>query len=108
MEERLSTTRQRFAQVAEASVTRRRERLDGLDRLRMTLGYTQTLARGYAVIRSGEDVLTRKSQAEAQAALEIEFSDGRLGVTPTGAAPKPATKKPAKKPEPGGGQGSLF
>jgi exodeoxyribonuclease VII large subunit len=108
MEERLSTASERFAQVADASVTRRRERLDGLERLRMTLGYTQTLARGYAVIRAGEAVLTEKAQAEAQAALEIEFADGRLGVTPTGATPKAAARKPPNKAGPGGGQGSLF
>ncbi|MEJ6389525.1 exodeoxyribonuclease VII large subunit [Gymnodinialimonas ulvae] len=108
MEERLSTATERFAQVAEASVMRRRAQLEGLERLRTTLGYKQTLARGYAVIRSGEAVLTEKAQAQAQAALEIEFADGRLGVTPTGATPKPAAKKPAKTPKPGGGQGSLF
>ena len=108
MEEGLRSTSARFSQVAGASVERRRERLDALERLRMTLGYTQTLARGYAVIRSGDVVLTQKAEAEAHAALEIEFADGRLGVTPTGAAPKAAPKKLAKKPEPGGGQGSLF
>jgi exodeoxyribonuclease VII large subunit len=108
MEEGLRSTAARFTQVAGASVLRRRERLDALDRLRMTLGYTQTLARGYAVIRSGDVVLTQKAAAEAHAALEIEFADGRLGVTPTGVTPKAAPKKPAKKPEPGGGQGSLF
>lgn len=110
MEERLRTASDRFAQVAEASVLRRRERLDGLERLRTTLGYKQTLARGYAVIRSGEAVLTAKAQAKAQAALEIEFADGRLGVTPTGATPKAAAKQPAPQPKtkPGGGQGSLF
>ena len=111
MDERLAQAASRFGQVAEASVTRRRERLAGLERLRQTLGYTQTLARGYAVIRSGEAVLTRKAEAETHAALEIEFKDGRLGVTPTGAtpkaAPKPAPKTPPKKSDPGG-QGSLF
>ncbi len=108
MEEGLRTNATRFAQVAETSVARRRDQLAGLDRLRQTLGYTQTLARGYAVIRSGEAVLTQKAEAEAHPALEIEFSDGRMGVTPTGAALKAATKRPTKKVEPGGGQGSLF
>ncbi|MEX3014462.1 exodeoxyribonuclease VII large subunit [Gymnodinialimonas hymeniacidonis] len=108
MEEGLRTTSARFAQVAEVSVARRREKMESLERLRTTLGYKQTLARGYAVIRSGEAVLTQKAEAEAHPALEIEFSDGRLGVTPTGAAPKAAPRKTPKKPEPGGGQGSLF
>lgn len=106
MEERLRAAGTRFAQAAAVSVSRRRDRLDALDRLRQTLGYKETLGRGYAVIRAGEQVLTTKQAASAHAALEIEFSDGRLGVTPTGATPKPA--KVVKKPAKPGGQGSLF
>ncbi len=54
-------------------------RLDGLERLRQTLGYAATLRRGYAVIR-GDDggVVTTKVKAGTNAALEIEFSDGKL------------------------------
>lgn len=110
MEERLATTRARFVQVAQASVTKRREALDGLERLRRTLGYTETLGRGYAVIRAGEAVLTTRADAASLAALEIEFSDGRLGVTPTGAttpAPKKASPKANNTP-PKANQGSLF
>ncbi|WP_341862216.1 exodeoxyribonuclease VII large subunit [Gymnodinialimonas sp. 57CJ19] len=117
MEEQLAAVRARFAQAAVQSVSRRREALDGLERLRRTLGYQETLGRGYAVIRAGEDVLTTKAQAEGHAAMEIQFADGRLGVTPTGATPKAAPKKSGKagaksgggKPKPPeGGQGSLF
>jgi exodeoxyribonuclease VII large subunit len=107
MEERLAAATARFAQGAKASVRARRERLDALDRLRQTLGYTETLARGYAVVRAGDGVLTTRAAAEGFAALEIEFADGRLGVTPTGATPKPAAKR-ARDPGPKGGQGSLF
>lgn len=106
MEERLGQARARFAQAANLSVRKRREALDSLDRLRRTLGYTETLGRGYAVIRAGEDVLTSKAAASAHAAMEIQFSDGRLGVTPTGATPKAVKKAPkAKLPK---DQGSLF
>ncbi len=107
MDERLTSARARFAQVASQSVTTRRDRLSALDRMRQTLGYMETLRRGYAVIRSGETVLTTKSAAEGHAALEIEFADGRLGVTPTGAAPRPATRK-AKSDKGPKGQGQLF
>lgn len=107
MEERLTAARARFVQAATQSVKRPREALDALDRLRRTLGYTETLGRGYAVIRSGEEVLTTKARAEGRAALEIEFADGRMGVTPTGATPKAAKKKPAKPSGPDGQQ-SMF
>lgn len=107
MEEGLATLRARFAQAASLSVSRRRDRLDALDRLRQTLGYTETLGRGYAVVRSGEQVLTTKAAAATHASLEIEFADGRLGVTPTGATSKMA-KPPTKTPPKPGGQGSLF
>ena len=41
-------------------------------------------------------------------ALAIEFADGGVNVTATdGEAARPAPRKPARKPEPGG-QGSLF
>ncbi len=107
MVERLEVTAGRFTQAAGASVRRRREALDALERLRRTLGYTETLTRGYAVVRAGEAVLTSKAAAEGHAALEIEFADGRLGVTPTGAAPR-SVARPAKPKGPPGGQGSLF
>ncbi len=107
MEERLRTARARFVQAATLSVSHRRDTLDSLDRLRQTLGYKETLGRGYAVIRSGDGVLTTKAAAASHAALEIEFADGRLGVTPTGATPKAAKPSAKKSPKPGG-QGSLF
>ncbi len=79
------------------------ERLAGLDRTRLTLGYTETLGRGYAVVRAGGAVVTTRAVAGAQPALEIEFADGRLGVH-TGAPAKPARPKPDAGP----GQGDLF
>jgi exodeoxyribonuclease VII large subunit len=74
------------------------ERLAALDRTRQTLGYHQTLKRGYAVVRGDGDVVTGKAGAEAATALEIEFHDGKLAV---GARPKKPKAGPA-------GQGSLF
>ena len=67
--------------------------------MRQTLGYTETLARGYAVVRAGETVVT--STASAKGALEIEFSDGRVEVQAGSAARGKGKTKP---PE----QGSLF
>ncbi len=101
-------------------VTRPRERLDGLlrrlsdranrqqdayaarlvalDRLRETLGYKETLKRGYAVVRGDGDVVTNVARAKEAKALEVEFADGRLTL---------GGKAKASKPKPDD-QGSLF
>jgi exodeoxyribonuclease VII large subunit len=89
-----------------AGLGARRERLGALDRLHQTLGYTQTLQRGYAVVRAGSSVITGRAEAAQHAALEIEFADGRLAVTPLGAVAKSGSKP--NPPKPGPGQGQLF
>jgi exodeoxyribonuclease VII large subunit len=74
------------------------QRLDALDRTRQTLGYAETLKRGYAVLRGDGVVVTTKAQAEKANVLEAEFQDGRLTIG-----------SKAKKPKDGAaGQGSLF
>ena len=77
-----------------------RQRLDGLERLRETLSYKSTLARGYAVVRGDGDVVTSVGAAKKAAVLEIEFGDGRMPV-----GGKAGPKKSGGQPE---GQGSLF
>ncbi len=104
------------------------ERLGALDRMRQTLGHGETLKRGFAVVRSGDAVLTSRAQAAGVGALEIEFHDGRLAVVagegtggaagggaPPAPAARPAATRPARNPRSGGGsdpetgsQGSLF
>jgi exodeoxyribonuclease VII large subunit len=76
------------------------QRLEALDRTRQTLGYGETLRRGYAVVRGDSGVLTSRAMAETATGLEIEFHDGRLAIGGR-AAPR---KGPSKPPE----QGSLF
>ncbi|MBC2833871.1 exodeoxyribonuclease VII large subunit [Paragemmobacter straminiformis] len=73
------------------------QRLDALDRTRVTLGYAETLRRGFAVVRGDGAVVTGKAAAERAAVLEIEFADGRVRLA-------------AGKGKAGGdgGQGSLF
>lgn len=75
-------------------------RLEALDRTRQTLGYAETLRRGYAVVWGDGAVVTSKAEAEKAATLEIEFHDGRM--TPRAGGKKP--KAPETKPT----QGSLF
>ncbi len=75
------------------------KRLEQTDRTRLTLGYTETLKRGFAVVRGDGHVVTTKAGAERSAGLEIEFADGKLAL---GA-------KAAKRSKAGDGeQGSLF
>ena len=87
--------------MATSEVAARRERLDALDRLRETLGYKETLRRGYAVVRDGDQVITTKSDATKATHLEIEFKDGRVPLT------RSATAK-AKKSHSSDDQGTLF
>jgi exodeoxyribonuclease VII large subunit len=76
------------------------DRLEALDRMRQTLGYTETLGRGFAIVRGDGHVVVTKDAAEAAGMLEIEFRDGRLALGVK------VAKKPARKMPPG--QGSLF
>ncbi|MCB2093696.1 MAG: exodeoxyribonuclease VII large subunit [Rhodobacteraceae bacterium] len=81
------------------------ERLAGIDRTRQTLGYTETLRRGYAVVRADGAVATRRSAAAGASTLEIEFHDGRLPAIPAPERPaKPRKAGPAAPPD----QGTLF
>jgi exodeoxyribonuclease VII large subunit len=81
-----------------ARLTALEARLAALGRTHQTLGYRETLKRGYAVVRGDGAVVTGKADAEGATTLEIEFHDGKLLLGPR-----------AKKPKSGpAGQGSLF
>ncbi|WP_417523594.1 exodeoxyribonuclease VII large subunit [Marinovum sp.] len=99
--ERLERVFSRFAETGSRQISDLRKRLEATDRLRETLGYRATLARGYAVVRGDAGVVTTKAAAEETTGLEIEFADGRLKL----GAGKAARSKPARKPPE---QGSLF
>lgn len=94
-----------------SAVARQTDRLVALERMRQTLGYTETLKRGYAVVRGDGDVVTTQKAASKAGALEIEFADGRLSVgdaTATAAKPKAKPTKPSSPGKTDPGQGSLF
>jgi exodeoxyribonuclease VII large subunit len=96
----LADLNQRLAVAGRAQVANWRLRLDATERLRQTLGYQQTLQRGYAVVRGDGKVVQSRTEAERAAALEIQFHDGRL-VVGARAAPRKGAKTPPD-------QGSLF
>ena len=83
-------------------LSRASEKVDALDRVRRSIGYEETLQRGYSVVRAGETIVTGADAAKSAQALEIQFRDGRVNVTTDAAASKPKFRK--KKPD----QGTLF
>ncbi|MDV7270127.1 exodeoxyribonuclease VII large subunit [Thioclava sp. A2] len=107
--ERLASLSDRLERAPVARLEALTERLDRLERLRQTLGYTETLKRGYAVVWGERGLVTSQAQAAREGRLEIEFHDGRLPVG-TGGAPEPSAPrtpaKPKKPPPPE--QGNLF
>jgi exodeoxyribonuclease VII large subunit len=100
--EKLAERARRLELAFAQGEARRADRLASLARVLATLGYEETLKRGYAVVRGDGAVVTSAAEAGRARALEIQFQDGRLAVGPGarggGAAPRPP------KPE----QGSLF
>ncbi|MEM1077647.1 MAG: exodeoxyribonuclease VII large subunit [Pseudomonadota bacterium] len=103
----------RLARVSAAQITGWRTGLEGLERVRATVGYEATLKRGYAVVRAGDEIVTTKAGASEASRLEIQFQDGRLAVSATdgpGVAPSnPSKPKAPRKRKPSApDQGSLF
>ncbi|WP_299790219.1 exodeoxyribonuclease VII large subunit [uncultured Marivita sp.] len=100
--DKLEDMAHRLSKAGQAQVRDWQSRLTALDRLRETLGYKETLKRGYAVVRGDGEVVTTQKAAQNATALEIEFADGRLTVGAAGAKSAPKSKR--KPPE----QGTLF
>ena len=97
---RLAALISRLNSMGTRQIEHLRQNLEAMDRLRETLSYRATLARGYAVVRGGGDILTTKAAAVQASRLEIEFADGRLRLGGSGNTRKGRTKPPE--------QGSLF
>lgn len=91
------------------NITDPKRQLVALVRTLETLSYRKTLQRGYAVVHSGDGLVTVKKAAAKHATLEIEFSDGLLAVSTSGTAPLVKRAAPPKRSKGGdGSQGSLF
>ncbi len=89
---------ERMARGSQQQLGAWQQRLEALERMRQSLGYTNTLKRGYAVVHGDGAVVTGVQAARAAKAIEIEFADGRVKL---GSKPKPKAK-------PADDQGSLF
>lgn len=96
----LAATLRRMTTAAHTQTQKQRSRLEALDRMRETLGYRETLKRGYAVVRGDGVVVTSAKAAKAALTLDIEFADGTMAPTSKLAKPKVKTPPPD--------QGNLF
>ncbi|WP_299705166.1 exodeoxyribonuclease VII large subunit [uncultured Tateyamaria sp.] len=99
--ERLRDATARMQAAGQRQLEGLHRKLAAMDRLRETLSYKATLARGYAVVRGEGQILTSRAAAEQASGLEIEFADGRMKL---GGGKSTAQKSATKPPE----QGSLF
>jgi exodeoxyribonuclease VII large subunit len=99
--ETLDAITRRIVDRGQAHVDAGRNKIDAMDRLRLTLGYEATLTRGYAVVRGDGDVVTTKASAGKAQSLEIQFADGKLTV---GGKATPSRKTVTEPKD----QGSLF
>ncbi len=98
-----------FTNTSSRQVERWRNKLDGLERLRQTLGYEATIDRGYAVVRDSEGTLISTTKAASGAGpLDIQFKDGHFKTDAPVAVEKPKPKPKVKAKEAPKGQGSLF
>ena len=75
----------RFVKSIEANIRliiqRNQSSLDGLERIRQTLGYEATLRRGYTVVRNKDGkLITSLKEADVSKELEIEFYDGKTSL----------------------------
>jgi exodeoxyribonuclease VII large subunit len=100
--ELLDDRAERAGTAARHRLDRLRDRLAALDRVRETAGYEATLTRGYAVVWSGEHVVTDTEAAREAASLSLQFADGRVEVGAAAVRRKARTQ--GEEPE----QGSLF
>jgi exodeoxyribonuclease VII large subunit len=88
----------------------KRSLLAARTQLLSSLGHHSILARGFAVVRDGKGQMVRGvKRISSGDALEMEFSDGRVGATVTKVSGQKAPAKPRRSGSAGKGpQGSLF
>ncbi len=78
--EKLDVAVRRLAVRARDAQDARLSRLEALDRLRETLGYRETLKRGYAVVRGDGNVVSTTTGLQAASSVEVEFADGKIAL----------------------------
>ncbi|WP_234855631.1 exodeoxyribonuclease VII large subunit [Paracoccus everestensis] len=91
---RLADLTRRLGLAVQRSISSRDQAMQRVDRLRLSLGYKETLKRGFVVVHGPEGVITTVQAARQMPQVDLEFADGRVTVRPEG------VPKPARKPKP--------
>lgn len=107
----LATLSARISAAATAQLQRARNTLGALARMHQSLGYRETLARGFAVLRGPDGApLIHTANARALPRLTVELHDGQFDAAPLppDTPAEPPRKPRAARPAPPPGQGSLF
>jgi exodeoxyribonuclease VII large subunit len=77
-----------------------------LDTLLRTLSYRNVLGRGFALVRTGGQIVRSVEEISAGAPLDIQLGDGHVSATATsGSGARRTGRKPAPSP---GTQGTLL
>lgn len=78
----------RFINAQNVILNKQNNRLENITRLFQSLDYRQTLARGFAIVKSSDgQIITNSIDAKANSNLQIMFKDGDILVAPS--KPKP-------------------
>jgi exodeoxyribonuclease VII large subunit len=107
----------RLAPAARRRLERAEDRLQSLDKLRLSFDPTRPLKLGFALVQRPDGSIVRQGAAlKAGEAVTLKFADATRGAVIDGApappaAPQPAAPKPQARPKPaakGPEQGDLF
>ncbi|WP_282601801.1 exodeoxyribonuclease VII large subunit [Paracoccus sp. PARArs4] len=91
--QKLGQLADRLAVAQRRDMAGRKDALARLDRMRQTLGYKETLKRGFAVVHGPDGVLTEAAQAAKTPQFRVEFHDGSVEARPATAPSKPGRRK---------------
>lgn len=68
--------------VLSRAIADAQQKLNALERMRQSLGYTATLKRGYAVLRNETGLITTTAALRTTSEVEVELADGKAQVKP--------------------------
>ncbi|MGP9803876.1 exodeoxyribonuclease VII large subunit [Paracoccus sp. NSM] len=94
---RLTDLSHRLDAALKRGQRQRHDALIRLDRIRQTLGYKETLKRGFAVVHGPDGLITSAAAAARAPQFQIEFADARIEARPAADKPRRRTPPPEQK-----------